>query len=392
MIKAITPSEFETIYPRMKEEFPPSEMKPMEAFLSLLQEGKYLCLGLFENNTLLGYAMGIKTKSGLFWLDYLHIFRENQGRGYGKRLLEALLKDYAKSGIILETEATTCLDYDDQRNRRMRFYDRFNIQRIDCPYLFPCVDLTFTDSLDLQFIPSSSVNLVRKEDLQEAIREAVGTIHKALPHAQKAMESYIHCIGDLEVERFTLEDIDMDSQEEIEAVGRLIYLTDPYVYPSFFDKDINNSIACAKSLLKRETLFHHKNIKLGKINGKTAGFLVILEKYPKENHVEMSLAMKESLGHLTPEFNKAMEGYFDTLDYQWEGIQIMSLAVLPEFRRRKVASKMLNSLPRENTYSLACVKDNQAGRDLYRKCGFAYRFEYPGYTGIPCVELVRRGK
>ena len=66
--------------------------------------------------------------------------------------------------------------------------------------------------------------------------------------------------------------------------------------------------------------------------------------------------------------------------------------LLPEFRGKHVATKMLNSLPNKNTYSLACVKDNKNARELYRKCGFEFKFEYPGYTDIPCVELVRKGK
>ena len=117
-----------------------------------------------------------------------------------------------------------------------------------------------------------------------------------------------------------------------------------------------------------------------------------LDEYEKENPKEMEKAMKESLGYLTPKFDHVMEGYFNTLDYKWEGKQIMSLAVLPEFRGKHVATKMLNSLSNKNTYSLACVKDNEKARMLYKKCGYELLFEYPGYTGIMCGELVKRSK
>lgn len=376
----------------MNEEFPPSEMKSFEAFNELLIEGKYQCFGYFENDVIVGYALGLLTSKKFFWLDYLQIFKEYQSGGYGSKLLKGLLEEVAINGVLLETEVIETDDYEDNRNRRMRFYDRFNIHQVDCNYLFPCSDGTYIDSLDLKYIPGKGKLFVSKEELKEAIIESVSCIHKALPHALGVMNQYIEGVKDLKINFFTLEDVDMNDEEEIEAIGRLIYYTDPYVYPAFFDGDINLSIKCAKAMLSRETLFNYKNIKIGKINGKTAGFMVILDKFPANNYAEMKMAMEESLGYLTPKFEHAMEGYFETLNYEWEGLQIMSLAVLPEFRQMRVATRMLNSLSSKNTYSLACVKDNQKARDLYRKCGFTFKYEYPGYTDIMCVELVRKGK
>ena len=379
----------------MYEEFPPSEMKSFEEFNDLLLEGKYQCIGYFDDkdsSVMVGYALGMITSQKFFWLDYLHIFKEYQNGGYGSKFLKELLDEVATNGILLETEVVETEDYLDSRNKRMRFYDRFNIHKVDCQYLFPCSDGTYIDSLNLQYIPPKGKDIIYASDFQATIREAIGCIHKALPHSQTVMNQYIGTVRDLQIDYFTLEDVNLDDDEEIAAIGKLIYETDPYVYPAFFDSNDTLSMKCAKAMLSRDTLFNYKNIKLGKINGKTAGFMVILQEFPKNNYEEMKLAMLESLGYLTPKFDHVMEGYFQTLDYEWEGIQIMSLAVLPEFRQKRVATKMLNSLPSKNTYSLACVKDNTKARDLYRKCGFTFKYEYPGYTDIMCVELVRKGK
>ena len=392
MIKKIEAKQFESFYQRMFEEFPASEMKSLEDFLDLLNEGKYQCFGYYVNDKMFGYALGMVTSQKSFWLDYLHIFKENQSGGHGSLFLKELLNEVALNGILLETEVVDTDDYNDNRNKRMRFYDRFNIHQVDCHYLFPCSDGSYIDTLNLQYIPPKGKMFVSALEFKTAIKEAVGCIHKALPHSQSVMNQYIDTVKDLKINFFTLEDVNLDDEEEIDAIGRLIYYTDPYVYPAFFDNDINLSVKCAKALLTHNTLFNHKNIKLGKINGKTAGFMVILEEFPKNNYEEMKRAMFESLNYLTPKFDHAMEGYFNTLDYEWEGIQIMSLAVLPEYRKMRVATKMLNSLPSKNTYSLACVKDNTNARELYRKCGFNFKFEYPGYTDIMCVELVRKGK
>ena len=392
MTKLINSQDFPALFNRMHEEFPSSEMKSLDEFISLLNEGKYFCIGYYDNNQLIGFALGLLTSEKFFWLDYLQIFKEHQNGGYGSLLLKEILTNYATSGILLETEVLDNDDYNDIKNRRMRFYDRFNIHQVNCHYLFPCSDGSYIDTLNLQYIPSFDRDFVKQEEFKTAIREAVGTIHKALPHANGLMEKYIDEIKDLSIQRFSLEDMDISNEDDIKAVGRLIYYTDPYVYPALFDNNIELSIKCAEGLLTKDTLFNYKNIKVGKINGQVAGFMVILKEFPKNNYEQMKAAVKESLSYLTEKFEHVMEGYFNTLDYEWEGIQIMSLAVLPEFRRMRVGSKMLNSLQSKSTYSLACVKDNLAARKMYEKCGFKFKFEYPGYTGIMCVELVRKGK
>lgn len=389
----ISKESFLPIYERMKEEFPPEELKPFSEFLNLFDSGKYQLIPYSnEKDDLVGFALGVRTSNGFFWLDYLQIFKEYQSGGFGSLLLKKLLTDTCSKGILLETEAVESDDYNDNRVKRMRFYDRFNIQSIDCPYLFPCSDGTYISNLRLGLLPKQGVEFICKEELKTAIEESVSIIHKSLPHAKQVLAKYIDEIQDLKISYFTLEEVNINDDEELSAIGRLIYYTDPYIYPAFYSNDINLSIKCTKKMLMLDTLFNQNNILLGKINGKVAGFMVVLDKFPTNNYDAMRSAMLDSLGYLTPLFDEVMDGYFQTLNYDWEGIQIMSLAVLPEYRHQRVATKMLNYLPKKNTYSLACVKDNVVARELYRKCGFTFIFEYEGYTDVMCVELVRKGR
>lgn len=392
-MNTISKEFFLPIYERMKEEFPVEELKPYSEFLKLFDSGKYQFFTYKnEKDEMVGFALGVCTSNGFFWLDYLQIFKEYQSGGYGSLFLKELLSSVCSKGILLETEAVDSDDINNNRVRRMRFYERFNIQQIDCPYLFPCSDGTYIDNLRLGLLPKQGIGFVSREDLKAAIRESVSIIHEALPHAKDVMAKYIDKINDLKISYFTLEEVNINNGEELTEIGKLIYYTDPYIYPAFYDNDINLSVKCAKKMLTHDTLFNHKNILVGKINGKVAGFMVILDHFPLNNYEQMKRAMFDSLGRLTPLFDEVMDGYFQTLNYDWEGLQIMSLAVLPEFRHQKVATKMLNWLPRKNTYSLACIKDNLIARELYRKCGFMLKYEYPGYVDVMCVELVRKGK
>ena len=393
MINEVSINDFASVYERMEEGFPPEEMKSLEDFLCLLKKGDYSCLGFYPNEgNLAGVALGHSCSRKLFWLDYLLIYEEHRNKGFGKGFLQELLSSFGFRGIFLEVEKSQSDDYHDVTNRRLRFYESLNVQLIPCPYRFPCSDGNIIDSLSLMLLPGLGLTHLSKEEIQSFVKESITTIHGGLPHYRLALDFYIDKIHDLDVERFSLNKVNLTDLDEVRKVGELIYHTDPYVYPAFFDNDIELARKCALKLLEKETLFHHKNIKIGKINGRIAGFMVILDEFPKDNYHQMKEAMEESLGHLTPRFEECMEGYFNTLSEGWEGRQIMSLAVLPEYRKKRVASKMLNSLPKTDTFSLACVKANQPARDLYRKCGYEYRFEYPGFTAIPCVELVKKGK
>lgn len=384
-------TEFNKLFPRMEEEFPASEMKNIAQLSHILSTGKYHCYTLNDNDVVRGMALGyLNEETSIFWLDYLQIFKENQAKGYGEKLLSLLVNKY--KGIMLEVENPENDDYLDNKNARMRFYHRFNITKIDVPYLFPCNDGT-TIELNLSFIPNPNTRFVSKEDLKDTIRGAVSVIHYDVPHAKKTMETYIDKVSDLEINYFTTSKVDMNNLEELKTIGELIYHVDPWVYPSFFDNSIERAREVAPFLLKYKTIYNHENIVLGRINGQIAGFMLILDKFIEGSHDETVKAMKDGNNNqLTPEFDKAMEGYFDALDYEWEGLQIVSLSVLPQFRRMHVGSKMLLSLDSHKTYSLACVRDNVSARKLYAKHGFIHKYDYPGYTGVPCVELVKKGR
>lgn len=389
MIKRLGLSEFENIFPKMEEAFPPEEIKSYDQFVSLLSTDNYVLYGYYDEETLVGYAL-LCVKDDLLWLDYLNIFSEYQDKHYGSKFVKEILKFQPNTqGMFLEVEPIDSDDYNDNKVRRMRFYNRLNIVQLDVNYLFPTVEGSIP--LNLCFIPNDTITFLEKESIQDMVSFVIKTVHKDIPHAWQVMRTYYDEIKDTEIFHFHMSDVDLDNENEVNAIGRLIYHTDPFIYPALLDS-IDNSVACAKALLKSESIFNKRYIMAAKINGNIAGYMQLLEGPVDGNHEEMEKAIKKSLGYLPRDFDKVMADYFDLFDGNWEGTQIVSLAVLPEYRNMKVASKMLYSLPGNKTYSLACIKDNHAARELYRKCGFVLLYEYPGYVGVPCVELVKKGE
>ena len=387
MIKRLTLQDFDNIFPRMSEGFPQEELKSYEQFKYLLSTDNYVIYGYFDSDVLVGYAV-LCLYEDCFWLDYLHIYAENQNKQYGHKLIKELLETNPdKKGIFLEVEPLDSDDYNDNKVKRMRFYDRLNATRINIDYLFPTSYGSLP--LNLYFIPNEKITLLEKETIQNMLTFVMKFVHKDIPHALKLLRTYYDQIESVEIFHFTFEDIDMNKEEEVTAVGRLIYYTDPFIYPALLDS-VDNSVKAAKSLLISDSIFNQKNIKVGKINGEVAGFMLTVNKFPRNNHLEMENAIRESLGYLPRDFNQVMEGYFDLLDIERDYIEIVSLAVLPEYRRMKVASKMLYTLSSKETYRLACIRDNTKARDLYKKCGFEFLEEYSGYIDVPCVELIKR--
>ena len=50
-------SEIENVYlSRMKQDFPPDELKPLDTIFRALRCGQYRCIGLSDGEKLLGYA------------------------------------------------------------------------------------------------------------------------------------------------------------------------------------------------------------------------------------------------------------------------------------------------------------------------------------------------
>ena len=120
--------------------------------------------------------------------------------------------------------------------------------------------------------------------------------------------------------------------------------------------------------------------------------MILLDYYPDDNSKLIKQCLVKALGKLPKKIDDVLKDYFDDFKQGWAGTHIMSLCVLPQYRRLRVATRLLQSLDNNKDYSLACIKDNYPARVLYEKCGFEFEKEYLGYTAVKCVELIKRGK
>ena len=110
--------------------FPPNERKPLPEIRKLMAQGRYEVWGLFEGETLLGYAtlwMEPADKRCIL-LDYLGVTAARRNGGIGRQIVAMVAERLAGKSLLL-IEAERPVEGDDPaentlRQRRLAFYER----------------------------------------------------------------------------------------------------------------------------------------------------------------------------------------------------------------------------------------------------------------------------
>ena len=129
-------AELRALYPTMRKDFPPAELKPLSKLEKLMRQGCYHGWFLMEGEARRGYAM-VQVTPGCPYvlLDYLAMFAGRRGGGYGSKTLE-LLKEKYPAGILAEAEDELPGPHEAEENavrrRRIAFYQKNGF--IPCPF------------------------------------------------------------------------------------------------------------------------------------------------------------------------------------------------------------------------------------------------------------------
>ena len=127
-LKTLTKDQLSDLYnDRMREDFPPSELKPLFVILDAVDKGIYEALGLYDGEEIVGYSCLVKQGND-YLVDYLAIYPEKRNGGIGSILVKLLSEHMDSTGnIIGEVEDPKYARNDDDRKlriRRMDFYLR----------------------------------------------------------------------------------------------------------------------------------------------------------------------------------------------------------------------------------------------------------------------------
>lgn len=167
-LRPVTGKALEDWYDReLSEAFPPNERKPLPDIRALMDAGRYEVWGLFDGDTMLGYAtlwMEPTDKSCIL-LDYLGIAAARRNGGLGQEIVRMLTGEMeGKSLLLIEAERPVeggDPEENDLRRRRLAFYER-------CGFV-PAYDMATCGMRFATFLPYLPQDLTSVMALHRAI-------------------------------------------------------------------------------------------------------------------------------------------------------------------------------------------------------------------------------
>ena len=192
-----------------------------------------------------------------------------------------------------------------------------------------------------------------------------------------------------------LTDNDTLTQEQYSAVSRLIFETDPYIYPAMFGEGsggIQNVVAILPSVfeLKNDAMFTKKNLFVLYNNEDIIGLILWCD-----NNLEWNIeSLLEIANESGIELNKGnielvRKEYVDSryLDGNQDHnhVSIINVCVDSNYRGTGVGKYMLNCFIKEHpqeTLELAVLANNTPAIKLYQKFGFKVYKEVDGFSLI----------
>ena len=180
-------------------------------------------------------------------------------------------------------------------------------------------------------------------------------------------------------------------KEQLAETGRILYLTDPEIYPTAFGSEQNAGKVFPCLTEEENGLFSPRNIFAAVADGKVCGAIVACNGAQwKKGTLERAFV---KAGLPVPEgASDAEENYFVYEAEHETGDYVLCLCVAPQYRKQGIATALLKKYLADKTrVSLECLSDNASALSLYLSVGFRVEKEYFGYSapGTPPVKVLR---
>ena len=170
-------------------------------------------------------------------------------------------------------------------------------------------------------------------------------------------------------------------------IATLIYQTDPYIYPYWFENSVDKAIEfLSDKILMPGFIFNYDNIYVAedKKSNKIIGLVVALDpsvnlKFDYTPYIRINENHKKSIEEYIYECINAVINN--------DAMYIMNCAVLEECRGRRIGTKLLGHFISNmekagfENYRLDCLLHNLRAKNLYHSLGFKEMEEVKGFTG-----------
>ena len=176
--------------------------------------------------------------------------------------------------------------------------------------------------------------------------------------------------------------------DNMEEIATLIYQTDPYIYPYWFNNNVEEAISFLKEMiLEPGFIFYYDNIYVAvdKESEKIVGLVVALDP-----SVDLDFDYSPYIS-INKNYKTTIEKYIYACREDVENndaMYIMNCTVLEEYRGRRIGSKLLghfiSNMERAGfeNYRLDCLLHNLRAKNLYHSLGFKEMEEITGFGGF----------
>ena len=179
-------------------------------------------------------------------------------------------------------------------------------------------------------------------------------------------------------------------EDNLEQIAELIYLTDPYIYPFWFNNSITKACKFLPNLLKEEGhLFSIDNFYIAqdKETKDIVGILCAVDKNTPLN------GGYEKYKKINKRYRFTLERYIEELEkeiseYDQPGmIYISNICINPDLRGKQIGSKLIGYFISQmeelyfHTFALDCLLHNLRAKNLYHSMGFREMKEIVGFDG-----------
>lgn len=187
----------------------------------------------------------------------------------------------------------------------------------------------------------------------------------------------------------------MQDSDSKKVVARLIYGTDPYIYPAAFGS-MRGAEKALPLLMCDHHLFAQNNIVVAEVHKKIVGIAVVLDTpFQQFIDVEQTLAACPAL---PDSFRHTCIHYFNGINahlVEENTVYIMCLSVDRKFRKQRIGEILLKHIIHaypDRKIKLHVLHDNESAVALYKKYGFQISAELQdgyAYASVPpkCDEM-----
>ena len=356
---------YEKAFELYKSAFPEIERRDEDEQKRIMQNPFYHFDLILENGNFIGVMLYWETDD-LIYLEHFTTLAELRNHGYGAKSLD-LLKKKGKP-VVLEiedpTDELTCRRYEFYRRNGFVMTEHYHIQ---AKYHLGCDDLMLK-------ILSYPYAITYEQYLKflNFMTQEIGILPKFS--------------SDVTVRP-------MNETDDAKVVAKLIYLSDIYIYPRWFDS-IEDGQKVIAQMIDLPTLYNRKNVLLAVTSsGVIAGALVGASSSLDEKEETIRKAFELAGVKSDERTHYIFEHYYAKMKNESGEYYVSNITVDPSYRHQGIGATLLREAVKDKkTSHLECVKDNIGAWRVYQRLGFCITEEYPVVFDVPCYNMVRKGE